>query len=32
VVRNDLWDKFRIYNEQNFSSIINHFRKLRALC
>nr|WP_314662937.1 thiamine phosphate synthase [uncultured Prevotella sp.] len=32
VVRNDLWDKFSIYNEQNFSSIINHFRKLRALC
>ena len=32
VVRNDLWDKFCIHSEQNFSSIINHFRKLRALC
>ena len=32
VVRNDLWDKFHVYNEQNFSSIINHFRRLRALC
>ena len=32
VIRNDLWDKFCIHSEQNFSSIINYFRKLRALC
>ena len=32
VVRNDLWEKFCIHSEQNFSSIINYFRKLRALC
>ena len=32
VIRNDLWDKFCIHSEQNFSLIVNYFRKLRALC
>ena len=32
VIRNDLWDKFCIHNEQNFKPIIDYFRKLRALC
>ena len=32
VIRNDLWDKFCIHNEQDFKSIIDYFRKLRALC
>ncbi|MGP1549260.1 MAG: thiamine phosphate synthase [Prevotella fusca] len=32
VVRNDLWGKFCIHSEQNFAPIIDHFRKLRALC
>ena len=32
VIRNDLWDKFCIHSEQNFNSIVKHFRKLRAIC
>ncbi|MGP1524169.1 thiamine phosphate synthase [Prevotella multiformis] len=32
VIRNDLWERFCIHSEQNFSPVVEYFRKLRALC
>lgn len=32
VIRNDLWNRFCIHSEQNFSPVIEHFRRLRAFC